>query len=71
VCNVKLRVPTFDGIDHMGGVVVMGEIRLRSCEVDYAYTANLIHTMDGYRLASIAAEAWKWDSEANPYAAIP
>lgn len=66
-CNVKLRV-WVTKIDSCGGntdYIGPGDLR-NSGQEDYAYTADLLHVMDGYRLASICAEAWKWDSDINP-----
>lgn len=60
-CNVKLHFWRHN-YDYCGGEATLQAPYQYRGEEDYAYTSNLIHIMDGYRLACIACEAWSWDS---------
>lgn len=65
-CNVKLHVWLGSPSDYCGGYQPPKPRYELIGQDDYAYTANLIHVVDGYRLAVICAEAWQWDSPLNP-----
>lgn len=69
-CNILLHVWTHQASDHAGGY----QPPVMACHTighdDYAYAANLVHVLDGYRLACICSEAFRWDSETNPAPAI-
>ena len=64
-CNAVLHI-WLTNYDYAGSVPTLQQPHQYMGETDYAYTAKLLHVVDGYRLASICAEAWKWDSEINP-----
>lgn len=64
-CNVVLHIWR-SHFDYCGSEATLRGPHEYMGETDYAYTAELLHFMDGYRLGCIIASAFDWDSEINP-----